>query len=100
MNNAPTLGIDLAKAKVAVVGATEGIGSAVRRWWSSRTGVGELLLVARQQQPLLDLQAELGGGRILTLEEALPGRCRGLGGKHASYAPDRSGEPSQSLSDD
>ena len=44
----------------------------VCRWLSARTGVGELLLVARQQQPLLDLQKELGGGRILTLEEALP----------------------------
>jgi fatty aldehyde-generating acyl-ACP reductase len=39
---------------------------------SRRTGVGELLLVARQQQPLLDLQSELGGGRILSLDEALP----------------------------
>jgi fatty aldehyde-generating acyl-ACP reductase len=70
--NAPLLGIDLLKAKVAVVGATGDIGSAVCRWLSQRTGVAELLLVARQQQPLLDLQAELGGGRILSLEEALP----------------------------
>ena len=52
-NNAPTLGIDLSKAKVAVVGATGDIGSAVCRWLQARTGVGELLLVARQQQPLL-----------------------------------------------
>ena len=71
-NNAPTLGIDLSKAKVAVVGATGDIGSAVCRWLQARTGVGELLLVARQQQPLLDLQQELGGGRILSLDEALP----------------------------
>ena len=70
--NAPQLGIDLSKARVAVVGATGDIGSAVCRWLSQRTGVAELLLVARQQQPLLDLQAELGGGRILSLEEALP----------------------------
>ena len=71
-NNAPTLGIDLKTAKVAVVGATGDIGSAVCRWLSARTGVGELLLVARQQQPLLDLQAQIGGGRILSLDEALP----------------------------
>ncbi|MCS5699865.1 long-chain acyl-[acyl-carrier-protein] reductase [Cyanobium sp. FGCU-52] len=71
-NEAPRLGIDLRKATVAVVGATGDIGSAVCRWLSQRTGVAELLLVARQPQPLLDLQAELGGGRILALEEALP----------------------------
>ena len=70
--NAPAIGIDLKKAKVAVVGATGDIGSAVCRWLSDRTGVEELLLVARQQQPLKELQAELSGGRILSLEEALP----------------------------
>ena len=70
--NAPALGIDLRQATVAVVGATGDIGSAVCRWLSQRTGVKELLLVARQQQPLIDLQADLGGGRILPLEEALP----------------------------
>ena len=70
--NAPRLGIDLKKAKVAVVGATGDIGSAVCRWLSQRTGVHELLLVARQQQPLKDLQQDLQGGRILSLEEALP----------------------------
>ncbi len=70
--NAPLLGIDLNQARVAVVGATGDIGSAVCRWLCQRTGVGELLLVARQQQPLLELQSELGGGRILSLEEALP----------------------------
>jgi fatty aldehyde-generating acyl-ACP reductase len=70
--NAPRVGIDLGTAKVAVVGATGDIGSAVCRWLSQRTGVAELLLVARQQQPLLDLQSELGGGRILPLEQALP----------------------------
>jgi fatty aldehyde-generating acyl-ACP reductase len=70
--NAPRLGIDLTKAKVAVVGATGDIGSAVCRWLSRRTGVAELLLVARQQQRLEDLRQELGGGRVLSLEEALP----------------------------
>ena len=70
--NAPSIGIDLKKAKIAVVGATGDIGSAVCRWLSDRTGVGELFLVARQQQPLLDLQKDLGGGQILSLEEALP----------------------------
>jgi fatty aldehyde-generating acyl-ACP reductase len=70
--NAPALGINLAKAKVAVVGATGDIGSAVCRWLTRRSGVGELLLVARQQQRLNDLRNELGGGRVLSLEEALP----------------------------
>ena len=70
--NAPALGIDLSQATGAVVGATGDIGSAVCRWLSQRTGVKELLLVARQQQPLVELQAELGGGRILSLDEALP----------------------------
>jgi fatty aldehyde-generating acyl-ACP reductase len=70
--NAPAVGIDLSKARVAVVGATGDIGSAVCRWLSERTGVGELLLVARQLQPLNDLQSSLGSGRILALEEALP----------------------------
>ena len=69
--NAPRLGIDLASAKVAVVGASGDIGSAVCRWLQRR-GVGELLLVARRPQPLIDLQQSLGEGRILALEEALP----------------------------
>ncbi|NQV10274.1 MAG: long-chain acyl-[acyl-carrier-protein] reductase [Cyanobacteria bacterium] len=69
--NSPLLGIDLSKAKVAVVGATGDIGSGVCRWLQQQTGVGELLLVARHQQRLLDLQTSLGGGRILALEEAL-----------------------------
>jgi fatty aldehyde-generating acyl-ACP reductase len=70
--NAPRLGIDLSKAKVAVVGATGDIGSAVCRWLARRTGVEELLLVARQQQRLEDLRQELGAARVLSLEEALP----------------------------
>ena len=65
------MGIDLSQAKVAVIGATGDIGSAVCRWLQARTGVAELLLVARQVQPLLDLQASLGGGRILGMDEAL-----------------------------
>jgi fatty aldehyde-generating acyl-ACP reductase len=69
--NAPLLGIELSRAKVAVVGATGDIGSAVCRWLQ-RSGVGELLLVARQQNRLQELQTQLGGGRILALEEALP----------------------------
>ncbi len=70
--NAPSIGIDLKKARVAVVGATGDIGSAVCRWLSRRTGVSELLLVARQEKPLSELQNELGGGQILSLEKALP----------------------------
>ena len=70
--NAPQVGIDLSRARVAVIGATGDIGSAVCRWLSQRTGVAELLLVARKQQPLRDLQEQLGGGRILNLEDALP----------------------------
>ncbi len=70
--NAPKLGIDLKKAKVAVVGATGDIGSAVCRWLSNRTGVAELFLVARQKEPLKKLQQDLQGGKMSTLEEALP----------------------------
>ena len=70
--NASSVGIAPENAKVAVIGATGDIGSAVCRWLSNRTGVKDLLLVARQQQPLIDLQNELKGGTIMTLEEALP----------------------------
>ena len=70
--NAPRLGIDLSRAKVAVVGATGDIGSAVCHWLQERVGVAELLLVARKEQPLRDLQASLGTGRVLPLQEALP----------------------------
>lgn len=68
--NAPRLGIDLGKARVAVVGATGDIGSAVCRWMQRR-GVGELLLVARRPQPLAELRDSLGQGRVLALDEAL-----------------------------
>ena len=70
--NAPKVGIDIKNAKVAVVGATGDIGSAVCRWLMNKTGVGELIMVARQQEPLIALQKELNGGIIKTLDEALP----------------------------
>jgi fatty aldehyde-generating acyl-ACP reductase len=66
------LGIDLAKSTVAVCGATGDIGSAVCQWLNQKTSVAELLLIARNQERLLNLQAELGRGKILDLEEALP----------------------------
>ncbi len=66
------LGIELSKATVAVCGATGDIGSAVCRWLDKRTDVHELLLIARKQEPLQELQAELGRGKIMNLEEALP----------------------------
>ncbi|MEB3280154.1 MAG: long-chain acyl-[acyl-carrier-protein] reductase [Lyngbya sp.] len=69
---APKLGIDLSNATVAVCGATGDIGSAVCRWLNQRTQVGELLLIARDRERLQNLQAELGRGKILDLEEALP----------------------------
>lgn len=70
--NAPRLGIVLEKAVVAVVGATGDIGSAVCRWLQQRTGVEKLLLVARHQGRLEELQQELAGGNVVPLEEALP----------------------------
>jgi fatty aldehyde-generating acyl-ACP reductase len=66
------LGMDLSKATVAVCGATGDIGSAVCRWLDAKSDVEDLLLVARDQTRLQDLQAELGRGKILALEEALP----------------------------
>ena len=70
--NAPRIGIDLKKATVAVIGATGDIGSAVCRWLINKTGISELLMVARQQEPLALLQKELDGGTIKSLDEALP----------------------------
>jgi len=70
--NAPRIGIDLKKATVAVIGATGDIGSAVCRWIINKTGISELLMVARQQEPLALLQKELDGGTITSLDEALP----------------------------
>jgi fatty aldehyde-generating acyl-ACP reductase len=70
--NAPTLGIDLSRSRVAVVGATGDIGSAVCRWLAESTRVAELLLVARQQGPLEELRDSLpGASRILPLDLAL-----------------------------
>lgn len=69
---APSLGIDLTDATVAVCGATGDIGSAVCRWLTARTGVKDLLLVARNQERLSNLKEELNFGRVATLEEALP----------------------------
>ena len=69
--NAPRIGIDLKKATVAVIGATGDIGSAVCRWLINKTGISELLMVARQQEPLALLRKELDGGTITSLDEAL-----------------------------
>jgi fatty aldehyde-generating acyl-ACP reductase len=69
---AKQLGLDLDKATVAVCGATGDIGSAVCRWLDARTDVAELLLIARNQERLFDLQAELGRGKVMELEDALP----------------------------
>lgn len=66
------LGIELSKATVAVCGATGDIGSAVCRWLDARTDVADLLLIARNQERLQALQAEIGRGKILGLEDALP----------------------------
>ena len=66
------LGIELSQATVAVCGATGDIGSAVCRWLDARTDVAELLLIARNQERLQSLQAELGRGKIMELESALP----------------------------
>lgn len=66
------LGIALSQATIAVCGATGDIGSAVCRWLNQKTDVADLLLVARKQDRLQALQAELGRGKILALEEALP----------------------------
>lgn len=69
---AKKLGIDLSKATVAVCGATGDIGSAVCRWLNTRTDVAEILLSARNQERLQALQDQLGRGKIMGLEEALP----------------------------
>lgn len=66
------LGIELSKATVAVCGATGDIGSAICRWLDAKTDVKELLLIARNQERLSELQNQLGRGKIMSLEEALP----------------------------
>ncbi|KGF72184.1 acyl-ACP reductase [Neosynechococcus sphagnicola sy1] len=65
-------GIDLTKATVAVCGATGDIGSAVCRWLNLRTDIADLLLIARNPDRLRCLQDELGRGKIMELEDALP----------------------------
>jgi fatty aldehyde-generating acyl-ACP reductase len=69
---APKLGIDLSQATVAICGATGDIGSAVCRWLDAKTDVQELLLIARDRDRLKALQEELGRGKIMDLESALP----------------------------
>ena len=66
------LGINLSDATVAVCGATGDIGSAICRWLTARTDIKELLLVARNQERLRNLQEELGRGNLMDLESALP----------------------------
>ncbi|MDJ0799958.1 MAG: long-chain acyl-[acyl-carrier-protein] reductase [Calothrix sp. MO_167.B12] len=66
------VGIDLSQSTVAVCGATGDIGSAVCRWLDQKTDVQDLLLIARNQDRLQELQAELGRGKIMTLSTALP----------------------------
>lgn len=66
------LNIDLSKATVAVCGATGDIGSAVCRWLDKKTDVSDLLYIARNKERLNALQDELGRGKIIALEEALP----------------------------
>jgi len=66
------LGIELDQATVAVCGATGDIGSAVCRWLDAKTDVKELLLIARNLDRLSCLQSDLGRGKILDLESALP----------------------------
>ncbi|AFY71860.1 acyl-ACP reductase [Thalassoporum mexicanum PCC 7367] len=65
-------GIDLSNATVTICGATGDIGSAVCRWLNVRTDVKDLIFVARNQDNLKELQANLGRGKILPIEEALP----------------------------
>lgn len=69
---APKVGIALKEATVAVCGATGDIGSAVCRWLTNRTGVKNLLLVARNQERLENLRDELDFGQIKPMAEALP----------------------------
>ncbi|CAN1212347.1 long-chain acyl-[acyl-carrier-protein] reductase [Tumidithrix helvetica PCC 7403] len=65
-------GIDLSTATIAVCGATGDIGSAVCRWLDTRTEIKDLILVARNQDRLVELQAQLGRGKIMGIEQALP----------------------------
>ncbi len=69
---AEKLGIDLNNATVAVCGATGDIGSAVCRWLDQKNNVADLLLIARNRERLENLQSDLGRGKIMGLEDALP----------------------------
>jgi fatty aldehyde-generating acyl-ACP reductase len=69
---AQALGIQLSQATIAICGATGDIGSAICRWLNGRTDIADLLLIARNQERLQSLQEELGRGKILELEQALP----------------------------
>ncbi|MFE4106975.1 long-chain acyl-[acyl-carrier-protein] reductase [Almyronema epifaneia] len=66
------LGIELSRATVAVCGATGDIGSAVCQWLNARTDVQDLLLIARNQERVQQLQEYLGRGKAMALTEALP----------------------------
>ncbi|MGG6240883.1 long-chain acyl-[acyl-carrier-protein] reductase [Nodosilinea sp. AN01ver1] len=66
------LGLNLSDATVAVCGATGDIGSAVCRWLMARADIKDLLLIARNQERLQQLQAELGCGTPMDLSTALP----------------------------
>ena len=66
------MGIELSSATVAVCGATGDIGSAVCSWLEAKTDVRELLLIARNQERLQELQAQLGRGKIIAMEDAFP----------------------------
>lgn len=66
------LGMKLEQCTVAVCGATGDIGSAVCRWLNKRVDVKDLLLIARNNDRLQALRDELGRGKIMELEAALP----------------------------
>ncbi|MFN3926821.1 MAG: long-chain acyl-[acyl-carrier-protein] reductase [Pseudanabaenaceae cyanobacterium] len=65
-------GIDLQRAIVTVCGASGDIGSAVCRWLTAYTPLKELLLVARNQERLQEIQQELKQGKVTSIEAALP----------------------------
>lgn len=69
---AEKLGMNLSETTVAVCGATGDIGSAVCRWLTARTDIKDLLLIARNQERLQRLRADLGCGVPIDLQTALP----------------------------
>jgi len=62
------------------------IGSGVCPLAQQKPDLGELLLVARHQQRLLDLQTSLGGGRILALGGGTSGKLMLVFGVRASQS--------------